>query len=175
MSETTVDHVDLDSDPFADDLSAQLTSVARPWHNRATVILAALALLVGGFLGGVLVEKNYGQSAAATSAADRRAALAGLLGGGNGGFNRRGASAAPSSSASPAAESSTGTIKLIDGTTVYLSLASGDVLTVRTSAATKITVGSVTKVSGLKVGQKIVVTGATDSSGNVTAVSITAG
>jgi Cu/Ag efflux protein CusF len=172
MSETTVDHVDLDSDPFADDLSAQLTSVARPWHNRATVILGALALLIGGFLGGVLVEKHYGQSSAADAAAAQRAALANAFGNG-GGFNRR-PSTAPSTSASPATATSTGTIKLIDGTTVYLTLASGDVLTVRTSAATKITVGSSTKVSQLKVGQKISVTGATDSSGNVTAASITA-
>jgi hypothetical protein len=173
-SDVTVDHVDLDSDPFADDLSSQLTA-ARPWFNRGTVVLFALALLVGGFVGGVQVEKHFGSSSAASTAADRRAALQGLLGGG---FNRRSASAAPSSpssATSPAAASSSGTIKLVDGTTVYVSLDSGDVLTVRTSSSTKVTVGSATKVSQLKVGQKITVTGPTDSSGNVTATSITAG
>jgi Cu/Ag efflux protein CusF len=171
-SDVTVDHVDLDSDPFADDLSTQLTA-ARPWFNRGTLILSALALLVGGFLGGVQVEKHFGSSAAATSAADRRAALQGILGGG--GFNRRDASAAPSSSASPAAESTSGTVKLVDGTTIYVSLAGGDVLTVRTSASTKVSVGSATKVGQLKVGDKVTVVGPTDSSGNVTATAITAG
>jgi hypothetical protein len=64
---------------------------------------------------------------------------------------------------------------LVDGSTIYVTLASGDVLTVKTTSATNVSVGSVSKVSGLAAGQSVTVTGPTDSSGNVTATSITAG
>jgi hypothetical protein len=171
------DEVDLTADPFADDLQAELAAAApRRWYDRATYILGALALLVGGFLAGVQVEKHYGS----TSAADaRNAALSAFAnGGGFGGrFGGRGggAGATPSASASTPAvgQSYTGKITLVDGTTVYVTLSSGDVLTVRTSANTKVNVGTATKVSQLKAGETVTVTGAADSSGNVTAVSIT--
>lgn len=171
------DEVDLTTDPFADDLQAELAAAApKKWHDRATYILGALALLVGGFLAGVQVEKHYG----ATSAADaRNSALASAFA--NGGFGGRGfggrggAGATPSASASTPATSQalTGKITLVDGTTIYVTLASGDVLTVRTNATTKINVGTATKVSQLKAGETVTVTGPADSSGNVTAVSIT--
>jgi hypothetical protein len=182
--------VDLSADPFADDLTAELEAAApRPWRNRATVVLGALVLVVGGFLGGVQVEKHYGTT---TTAANARAALSQFANarggaGGSGGFGRGGgtggtgtgggtASAAPSTgSGGTSAQTNTGKITLVDGSTIYVTLASGDVLTVKTTSATKVSVGSVTKVSGLKAGQSVTVTGPTDSSGNVTATSITAG
>ena len=83
--------VDLSADPFADDLTAELAAAApKPWHNRATVVLGALVLIVGGFLGGVQVEKHYGKT---TTAANARAALSQFANarggaGGTGGFGR---------------------------------------------------------------------------------------
>ncbi|HEY9483021.1 MAG TPA: hypothetical protein VIR00_08665 [Micromonosporaceae bacterium] len=182
--------IDLSADPFADDLTAELQAAApKPWHNRATVVLGALVLIVGGFLGGVQVEKHYGKT---TTAANARAALsrfanarggAGGIGGfgrgaGSGGTGTGGgtASAAPSTtSGGTSAQTNTGKITLVDGSTIYVTLASGDVLTVKTTSATNVSVGSVSKVSGLAAGQSVTVTGPTDSSGNVTATSITAG
>ena len=181
--------VDLSADPFADDLTAELEAAApKSWHNRATVVLGASVLMVGGFLGGVQVEKHYGKT---TTAANARAALSQFANrggaGGTGGFGRGGAtggtgtgggtaSAAPSTaSGGTSAQTNSGKITLVDGSTIYVTLASGDVLTVKTTSATKVSVGSVTKVSGLKAGQSVTVTGPTDSSGNVTATSITAG
>lgn len=72
-------------------------------------------------------------------------------------------------------QTNSGKVTLVDGTTIYVTLASGDVLTVKTTASTKVSVGAVTKVSGLKAGESVTVTGPTDSSGNVTATSISAG
>jgi hypothetical protein len=187
--------VDLSADPFADDLTAELEAAApKPWRNRATVVLGALVLIVGGFLGGVQVEKHYGQTATPANArANAASAFANARGGagGTGGFGRGGgaggtgtaggASSAPSAGATgtsaggASAQTNTGKITLVDGTTIYVTLASGDVLTVKTTSATKVSVGSVTKVSGLKAGQSVTVTGPTDSSGNVTATSIAAG
>ena len=182
--------VDLSADPFADDLTAELAAAApKPWHNRATVVLGAFVLIVGGFLGGVQVEKHYGKT---TTAANARAALSQFANarggaGGTGGFGRGAgtggtgtgggtASAAPSTaSGGTSAQANAGKITLVDGSTIYVTLASGDVLTVKTTSATKVSVGAVSKVSGLKAGQSVTVTGPTDSSGNVTATSITAG
>ena len=173
--------VDLSADPFADDLNEELTAAApKQWRNRATLVLGALALLVAGFLGGVLTEKHFG-AASATDA--RNAAIQQFLNGGGGGFGGRnrgtGSSAAPTPSASGSGsatvQTNSGTIKLIDGTTIYVGLASGDVLTVQTTSATKINVGTATKLSQLKAGQSVTVTGPTDASGDVTATSITAG
>lgn len=178
--------VDLSADPFADDLHEELAAAApKRWRNRATLALGALALLVGGFLGGVLTEKHFGASATTDA---RNAAIQQFLnGGGAGGFGGRnrgtGASAAPtpaasgsgSGSGSATVQTNSGTIKLIDGTTVYVGLASGDVLTVQTTSATKINVASATRLSQLRAGQSVTVTGPTDASGDVTATSITAG
>src|SRR5215475_8600922 len=95
--------VDLSADPFADDLNAELAAAApKQWRNRATLVLGALALVVGGFLGGVLTEKHFGGSSATNA---RNAAIQQFLnGGGAGGFGggRRGgggASAAPTPTA----------------------------------------------------------------------------
>ena len=190
--------VDLSADPFADDLTAELEAAApKSWHNRATVVLGALVLVVGGFLGGVQVEKHYGQTATPANArANAASPFARGGAGGTGGFGRGGgtggtgtaggASSAPSTAAGgtatggtatggTATQTNTGKITLVDGTTIYVTLASGDVLTVKTTSATKVSVGSVTKVSGLKAGQSVTVSGPTDSSGNVTATSIAAG
>lgn len=184
------DIVDLSADPFADDLTAELEAAApQPWRNRATVVLGALLLVVGGFLGGVQVEKHYGTTTTAANARAAQSLFANARGGGGGagGFGRgagtRGtgtaggtASAAPTAGASRAtAQINTGKITLVDGSTIYVTLASGDVLTIGTTSATKVSVGSVNKVSGLAAGQSVTVTGPTDSSGNVTATSITAG
>jgi hypothetical protein len=195
--------VDLSADPFADDLTAELEAAApKPWRNRATVVLGALVLIVGGFLGGVQVEKHYGQTATPANARANAASPFARGGAGEtGGFGRGGGtggtgtagggSSAPSTAAGgtatggtatggtatgvTATQTNTGKITLVDGTTIYVTLASGDVLTVKTTSATKVSVGSVTKISGLKAGQSVTVTGPTDSSGNVTATSIAAG
>src|SRR4051794_10898686 len=55
------DQVDLDDDPFADDLSEQLAAKApRRLANRGTVVLAGLVLVIGGFVAGAQVEKHFG-------------------------------------------------------------------------------------------------------------------
>jgi hypothetical protein len=182
--------VDLSTDPFADNLAAELAAAApKVWHNRVTYILGALVLVVGGFLGGVQVQKHFGTTPAANARANAAAAFAAGRGGGAGfgrgggtgagtgtGGTTTGAGAAPTASAGAATtQTNTGKVTLVDGTTVYVTLASGDVLTVKTTSTTKVSVGSVTKVSGLTVGQSVTVTGPTDSNGNVTATSISAG
>src|SRR5258706_5772672 len=62
--------VDLGEDPCADGLSERLAAAAtRRWRTRTTVVLACLVLLVGGFAGGLEVQKQWGASAATTATA----------------------------------------------------------------------------------------------------------
>ncbi len=178
--------VDLDSDPFADDLSKELAHAApKTWFNRTTVIIGGLALIVGGFLGGIQVEKNYGSSSsnnAAAAIANARSQFArggtgtGARGeGGTGGFPGFGGGGTGGGGASSAAAAQTGTVKLVDGTTIYVTLSDGTVLTVKTSGSTKVTTASTTKLSALKVGETVTIAGGTpDSTGNMTATSVTA-
>jgi Cu/Ag efflux protein CusF len=68
----------------------------------------------------------------------------------------------------------TGTIKLVDGTTVYITLASGDIATVKTSASTTVRAEQSVKLNDLKVGQTVSVQGTTGSDGIITATTVTA-
>jgi hypothetical protein len=169
---------ELASDPFTDDLSTELaTAAGTRWRNRATVALGAVALIVVGFLGGVLVQKNFGSS---SSAARNNTGRTGFAGGNfPGGFNRGGTGTGGAGTGGTGSRTGgstqTGTIVLVDGTTIYVKLASGDTVTVKTSGDTKVSLASTAKVGSLKKGQQVTFAGSTDSStGTVTATSVTA-
>lgn len=190
--------IDLDADdevdPFTDNLSTELDAAAsKTWRNRATTSLGVIAVLVIGFLGGVLVQKNYGNAPAAAATNRGFGGAAGFAGGfgrgtgagrgtgtgagtgaGSGTGTGTGTGAGGGSSAGAGA-SQTGVIKLVDGNTIYVQLANGDVVTVRTSDSTKVSLATSAKVSALKKGQQVTFSGSTDSSsGTVTATSVTA-
>jgi hypothetical protein len=154
-----------------DDLTAELEAAApRKLVNRATVGLAGLVLALGGFIAGAQVQKNTGTSNAAATTGNRGAfpgggafptAFAQNGGeGGGGGQNRSGSA-------------TTGTVKLVDGTTVYVQTANGDVITVRTSASTAVELAQKAKLSDLKAGAQVTVEGATGTDGVVTATKVT--
>ncbi len=173
---------ELASDPFTDDLSTELaTAAGKRWRNRSTVALGAAALIVVGFLGGVLVQKNFGSSGSGTADNARRT---GFIGGNfPGGFTRGGTGTGTGTGGTgtggtrtgTGGTTQTGTIVLVDGTTIYVKLASGDTVTVKTSGDTKVSLASTAKVGSLKKGQQVTFAGSTDSStGTVTATSVTA-
>jgi hypothetical protein len=142
--------VELDEDPFGDDLTEQLAARApRRLANRTTAVLAGLVLLTGGFLAGAQVEKHFGHVGTATAATPTTFPTAGRGGGAN---------------------ATTGTVKFVDGTTVYITTAGGDVVTVKTDGNTAITQPGTVK--DLPVGATVMVTGQTGSDGTVTATRI---
>ncbi|RKR87685.1 hypothetical protein BDK92_1977 [Micromonospora pisi] len=167
------------------DLAGELAAVAgRRWWNRATLYLGAVVLLIGGFVGGVQVQKSYGDPpgggpAAATGRGGQRGAggFAGFPGGGS--ANRPGGTGtATGSAAAPGAEAgaapdTTGTVKLVDGGTVYLQTADGSLITVRTSADTAVAVARAGSLADLKPGDTVTVVGP-NSAGTVTATKVTA-
>jgi hypothetical protein len=162
------DDVDLTSDPFADDLADELeASAPRPAATRTTLALSAAVLIVAGFIGGVLVQKNYGtNNSGANAAANALASFAARggfgNGGGGGGFGNGGGGGG---------STTTGTIKLVDGTTIYITTADGSVVTVKTSSTT--TVQATVPLTSLKAGATVSVTGTTGSDGTVTATRVT--
>ncbi len=145
----------LDDDPFGDDLTDQLAARApRRLANRATVFLAGAVLLIGGFVAGAQVEKNFGHVPAAAAATPTAFPTGGRnFGGAAGGGN-----------------ATTGTVKFVDGTTVYVTTSNGDVVTVKTDGNTTITQPGTVK--DLPVGATVTVTGQTGTDGTVTATRI---
>lgn len=110
----------------------------RRWWNRTTLALFGVALLVGGFLGGVHAEQ------------------------------RRGTAPAPAAGAA-------GTVKHVDGNTLYLETETGATVTVRTNDSTTVNLTQPAALSRLLPGQEVVVQGIADAEGIVTATSLTAG
>ncbi len=152
-----------------DGLAAELAAAApRRWWNRGTLVLGVLALVMAGFLGGLQVQKHFG----ATATAGLNGRPAGFpAGGGFGGPGRGGSpSTAPDS---PAAAGTNGTVKLVDGTTIYVQTPDGTVVTVRTGATTDVRTAAKGTVKDVKAGDSVTVQGAADAEGTVTATTVT--
>jgi hypothetical protein len=171
------DVVDLDEDPFDDDLAGQLKSrTPLKLTSRTTLALSGVVLIVLGFLGGVLVQKNLGTTPASTN--NRAANAAGLTGangstGGSGGAAAGGGGGAAAGGAA-GRNATTGTVKFVDGTTIYLTTANGDTVTVKTSGTTTVRVVQTGSAKDIPVGATVVVQGTADADGIITATQVTA-
>jgi hypothetical protein len=74
---------------------------------------------------------------------------------------------------SAAATPTTGKVKLVDGTTVYVETSSGDVVTVRTNGQTKVQAATGSSLNDLAVGDSVTVQGQSSGEGTVTATTVT--
>ena len=175
--------------PDARDIGAELAAPPRrklPWLS---LLLAGGVIAAAGFAGGALVEKNNGSgsSSAASAFAKLRSGATGGAGGtaGAGGFSRAGGTAGASGAAGAggfagfgggaAGGATTGTVKLVDGNTIYVTNSSGNIVKITTGSSTTVSIAQSGKVSQIAPGQTVTVRGTTDSSGNVTATSVTEG
>ncbi|GAA0472507.1 hypothetical protein Ade02nite_52220 [Paractinoplanes deccanensis] len=168
-------------EPEDDGFAAELAKAApKRWWNRGTIVLGAVVLLVGGFVGGLQAQKQWGTST--TPAAGNRAAAFGNRAAG--GFPAAGAEGLPAggfgganpggTATTAAAADTTGTVKLVNGTTIYVEKADGTVVTVKTDGKTKVATSSTGKLSDVKAGQSVTIQGAAAADGSVTATSVTA-
>ena len=166
------DGVDLSADPFDDDLADELKA-SQPARrmSRTTFALGGALLIVGGFLGGVLVQKNVGT--ASTSALPAGAAAGVNARGGFGGAAGVGATAQPGTGAAAAASTTTGTVTLVDGTTVYLTTADGQVITVKTSSTTTVRLEQAITLKDVAAGATVTVRGTANADGVITASQVT--
>ncbi|MCY1144532.1 hypothetical protein OWR29_41595 [Actinoplanes sp. Pm04-4] len=143
-------------------LAAELAKAApRRWWNRGTVVLAAITLLVGGFVGGLQAQENWGTPDTSTA----------RPGANFGGQNRAGYGLPASSQ--PAA-ATTGKVKLVNGTTIYIETSDGSVVTVKTDGKTTVSTASKSKLTDVKAGQSVTIQGTTAADGTVTATTVTA-
>jgi hypothetical protein len=161
-----------------DGLTAVLNRRPRAKLPSLTIVLVVVVVASAGFIGGIMVGKHYGSSGS-SSLASRFGAFAAAganasastgtgsrtgLGGAGGGFGGAGGFAG--------GNATVGTIKLIDGSTVYLQTSAGDIVQVSTSAGTKVTASSTVPVKDLQPGETVIVEGSKNSSGGLSATSI---
>ena len=180
------DLLDLLSSPLddGDDLTVVLTRRPRAKLPSLTLVLAAVVVASAGFLGGALVGKHYGSSssgnlaAAFSRLAGARASATASAGSGSGGTGSGTGSGSGfgfgggRGGVFGAGSATIGTIKLIDGRTVYVQTTAGDIVQVATSAGTKVTISSAVPVKDLQPGETVIVEGSKNSSGAIAATSI---
>ena len=168
-----IDLVDEDEDPFGDDLDERLAAAApRRLANRSTYVLAGVVLLAAGFLAGAVVEKHYGAPAAAAGVTGTAPTGAAAFPGAG---NRRGTGNAGTGNTGTGNMSTTpitGTVKLVDGSTVYIDTPDGRVVIVKTTATTAVQLTSAGSLKDLRAGSTVTVEG-TDDNGTFNATRVT--
>ena len=145
----------------------------------ATRVLLALVVMVGMFLGGALVERwQHKTSSTSSSASSFLAQLRAAAGGASGASGASGSSGSRGAAGGPGGllgggNNTFGTVKLVDGTNVYVQDAQGNTIKVTTKPSTTITVTKTGKASELAPGSTVIVQGAKSKDGSsVAATSI---
>lgn len=157
---------ELSHDPFDDDLAKQLAARApRRWATRSTVVLAGLVLVVAGFVAGVQVQKHYGTtstSAGQQDAGSGQQGATGTRGGQAQGAAPGGANASQAAAGGQGASGAnkiTGTVKMVDGTTVYIQTSDGQTIVVKTADGTAVQVSQTGSLKDVTPGATVTVEG----------------
>ncbi|WP_438289848.1 hypothetical protein [Streptomyces sp. HUAS TT7] len=157
--------------PDARDISAELSAPPRQQLPWLTLVLSGSLVAGLAFAGGALAEKNQSQGSA--SATQRTPSAAGA----RGGFGQGGQSGQRQGGGIPGAAGglTIGTVKLVDGSTIYVTDTQGNVVKVTTAGSTQVTEARSGKVSDLQPGQTVTVRGSQNASGDVAATTVTQG
>jgi hypothetical protein len=179
--------------PDARDISAELSAPPRrrlPWP---TLALSAAVVAVLAFTGGVLVGKDrpsasprtgdgaFARGGAFTAGGTGGRAFGGPRGttgtgtAGAGGTATGGAGGGRPGGGAFGAGLTIGTVKLVDGTTVYVTDTQGDIVKITTKKTTRVSEATTGKVSDLQPGQTVTVRGSRDPSGDIAATTVTEG
>jgi hypothetical protein len=153
----------------------------RPVSKIVTPILALVAALAIGLFGGILIGHNSASADTQTRAGfGQRAGGFGQEGGtgaqggtGQGGTGQGGTGGQGGGFAGGGFTS--GTVVSVDGSTVTIKTTAGKTVKVTTTDNTTVTKTSKSSVSSLKAGETVTAIGQADSSGDVTARTITEG
>lgn len=154
---------------YDDDLVEELRARGRTRPPTVTLVLASALLLAIGFVGGTWAQRTFGGASAASALGS---APAGARASGDpyagGGFPGRGGSG-------QGGGATIGTVKLVDGDTLYVRDGSGKLVKVKVTGSTTVRITKSGKVSQLKPGQRVVAQGKKGSDGTVTATTISSG
>jgi hypothetical protein len=150
----------------------------RWWLSPLTAALLALLVAAGAFFAGVEVEKSRAQPAA--SGGGGAAGGGGGAGrfaraGGGGTFAGGGASGGGISGGGAGGGGTLGTIKTIQGSSLYVTSFTGGIVKVKTTPATTFTKTQRLSVLGVNPGDFVVVQGTQNKDGSVTARSVSVG
>lgn len=165
----------LEDEAFDDDLEEQLRALApRKIATRTTLVLAGIVLVVAGFLGGIFTQKEFGSTSGGSSDSGTSRNVAGGAAASAMAGQRGGASGAPVAQGgqdSSEGSTTTGTVKKVDGTTVYIETSDGTTITVKTTTETTVESTETSSLSELAVGTEITVEGTgTETTINATKV-----
>jgi hypothetical protein len=165
-----IDAIEPDASLLAD---LRKTRITTPF-TRALLVLIVLSV---GFLGGALVDRWQRPSSSSSSLASALSQFRRAGGGGSGGSGAAGGGAAAffgGAGGGAGGGATVGTVKLVDGTNVYVQDTAGDDIKVTTSPSTQVTVSKPGKISDLTPGATVVVLGTASSDGtSIAATSIT--
>lgn len=155
-------------EPVDDDLFDESWEAPRK-TNRLTVVLVVALLVVGGFAGGVLVQKNHDTALAAAAAGAGTRRAGGATGAGTGGGRGQGAqaTAAPGSADTPVVM---GTVRTVDTDAIEVTDQSGAIVRVFVPRTATVTTRG---LGGLAYNTPVSVTGTKAVDGSVTATSVT--
>ncbi len=131
--------------------------------------LLALALLGGGFWGGVVAEKHHGSGSSSTlsALASRFAAARAAATGGSSTFAGAGLGGAGGAL-------TTGTVIDVRGDVLDISDSSGNIVKITVGPSARVTRNATTPLSGVKIGDTVVVAGSKGSGGTVQATAVRA-
>ena len=159
------------SDTTDDDLATLLAKREHARPNRLTWVLLVLLVLAVGFAGGAFVEKRNASSSSGLPD------FAALRGGGDfaGGGAFPGGAVPGGGIVATASAVTTGTVKLVDGTSLYITDADGNTVKVVVPETVPVTTQSQTSLSDLSAGSTVIIRGETGDDGTVTATSVSEG
>jgi hypothetical protein len=139
----------------------------RPVRTRLgplSLLLVGLLLATSAFAGGAMAEKTRLGTAATGTAATRPTTSTAAAG-------RFGAGASTGSTGANGG-ATTGTVKLIDGTNIYITDSNATVVKVATTPQSQISITAPGSVTAIKPGDNVTVSGATGSDGTITAANV---
>ena len=163
-----IDEIEPDASLLSDLRKTRLTT-------PLTRVLLVLIVLSVGFLGGALVDRWQRPSSTSNNLASvisqfrNGRAGRGAAGGSGGSGATAGGGAAALFGGGAGGGATIGTVKLVDGTNVYVQDTAGDDIKVTTSPSTQVTVSKPGKIADLTPGSTVIVQGQASSDGTTIA------
>jgi hypothetical protein len=159
-----------------DDLGVALARRPRARVPSLTLLLGALLVAGLGFVGGAILGKHdagSGSGSGLSASALRSEFARGGTGASTGTSGRTGTGFGGFGGGLFGSGNATvGSIKLVDGSTVYIETAEGSIVQVSTSSSTKVTISSTGTVKDLQPGDEVIVSGTKNANGTVAATTI---
>lgn len=138
-----------------------------------TAVLAAGVVAALGFWAGAVVQKHRAGQTTVTGAAAAAGATNATRTTGAAGAAGAGA-AGPGATGAGRGNATIGTIKNIDGSTLYITDSTGDTIAVTVSPSATVTRNATSSVTGLHPGDTVIVQGTKNADGTTTALSVSA-